>query len=588
MNALLERTIRIPIIEDDDDDYELTCDVLDDITDFRYTTEWARDYDAGISAIESVTHDICLLDNRLGGDSGLELLNALNGDITALPIIMLTGVVDREIDQAAMEAGASDFLIKDQLRPELLERAIRYATERHRLHVELEQLAKYDALTGLANRILFQDFLSGAIGRADRGKRPLALLFLDLDRFKYVNDTLGHDTGDALLAAVAQRLKACVRTGDLVARLGGDEFAIVLDDIGTDGNAERVARNIIEKLAQPCEIGKHEVRAQTSIGIAIYPNAGNDADGLVKAADTAMYEAEHQGRNTYRLFASPMQTAALEAAVLENAIAEDVAQDQFGVHFQPQIDVTNGVIIGMEALARWRRHPPSTFILAAERSGLIIPLGDRVMQHACMQFSRWRQSGLVGQDTRLSVNVSAVQLKGDGLFESVSRVLEASGLPPEILELELTETAMMENPENAVSVLERLDRLQVRIVADDFGTGYSSLTYLNQLPIRTLKIDRSFVKDIGIAHQNEAIIKATIGLAGNLGLDVVAEGVETEAQGAFLLANGCRVMQGWLFSRALPPEAMERRLIAEPFGPLVRTSHCDVNKTPRSINTVGT
>ena len=585
MNALLERTIRILIIEDDD--YELTCDVLDSVADLRYTIEWARDYETGLSAIRSAAHDVCLLDNGLGGDSGLDLLNALNGATAAFPIIMLTGVADRRTDQAAMEAGASDFLVKDQLGPKLLERAIRYASERHRLRAELEQLAKYDALTGLANRVLFQDFLSGAIARADRGKRSLALMFLDLDHFKYVNDTLGHATGDALLTAVAQRLKACVRTGDLVARLGGDEFAIVLDDIGTTDNAERVAQNIIEKLEQPCDINNHEVRAQTSIGIAIYPIAGNDADELVKAADTAMYEAKHHGRNTYRLFASPMQIAALGAALLERAIAEDVKRNQFGIHFQPQVDAATGEMIGMEALARWQQHPPSTFIPAAERSGLIIPLSDQLLLRACTQFSHWRQSGLVNEGTRLSFNISAVQLKGDGLFESVARALEASGLPAAVLELELTETAMMDDPENAIAILERLDQLHVRIVTDDFGSGYSSLSYLNRLPIRTLKIDRSFVKDIGIDKQNETIIKATIGLTQSLGLDVVAEGVETEAQAAFLLDNGCRVMQGWLFSRALSSEAMEKRLMAGPFEPLVRTSYNDADATCFTAVSIG-
>ena len=587
MQASQEQSTRILLIEDDDADYELTCAMLDDVPGVHYAIEWARDYDAGLKAIRSAAHDVCLLDNRLGGRSGLDLLDTRGGAIAALPIIILTGVVDRRVDEAAMEAGASDFLVKDQLSPNILERAIRYATERHRLRAELEHLAKYDALTGLASRVLFQDFLDGAMARADRGKRPLALLFLDLDHFKYINDTFGHVTGDALLAAVAQRLKACVRTGDLVARLGGDEFAIILDDIGTTDNAARVARNIVEALKQPCEIAGHEIHAQMSIGIALYPNGVSDSAELIKAADTAMYEAKHQGRNTYRFFAPSMQQAALVAVDLEAALAQDVAKDQFAIHFQPQVDAATGVIVGMEALARWRRHPPSIFIPAAERSGLIIPLGDRILRRACTQFSRWWQSGLTGVDARLSVNVSAVQLKGNSLIESVSKALEASGLPAHVLELELTETAMMDDPDNAVAVLERLDRLGVIIVTDDFGTGYSSLTYLNRLPIRALKIDYSFVKDIGIDEQSETIIKATIGLTQNLGLDVVAEGVETEAQAAFLLDNGCRVMQGWLFSRALPPEAMERRLAAGPFDPLRVREYDHADVTGPTILSVG-
>ncbi|MCZ6896085.1 MAG: EAL domain-containing protein [Gammaproteobacteria bacterium] len=587
MQAAREEMTRILLIEDDEADYELTCAMLDDVSGVHYEIDWARDYDDGLKAIRAGAHDVCLLDNRLGGRSGLDLLDACGGAVAALPIIILTGVADRQVDEAAMGAGAADFLVKDQLSPNILERAIRYATERHRLRAELERLAKYDALTGLASRVLFQDFLDGAMARADRGKRPLALLFLDLDHFKYINDTFGHVTGDALLAAVAQRLKTCVRTGDLVARLGGDEFAIILDDIGTTDNAARVARNIVEALKQPCEIAGHEIHAQTSIGIALYPNGVSDSAELIKAADTAMYEAKRQGRNTYRFFAPSMQQAARVAVDLEAALAQDVAKDQFAIHFQPQVDAATGIIVGMEALARWRRHPPSTFIPAAERSGLIIPLGDRLLQRACTHFSRWWQSGLAGVDARLSVNISAVQLKGDILIESVLKALEASGLPAHALELELTETAMMDDPDNAVAVLEQLDRLGVIIVTDDFGTGYSSLTYLNRLPIRALKIDYSFVKDIGIDEQSETIIKATIGLTQNLGLDVVAEGVETEAQAAFLLDNGCHVMQGWLFSRALPPEAMERRLAAGPFAPLRFGGYDHADVTGATIVTVG-
>ena len=553
---------RILLVEDDDEDFSLTRDMLADVADHRYELDWARTYETGLKAIDSGAHDACLLDNLLGKRSGLELLNACGGVGAPLPIIMLTGIHDRRIDQATMEAGASDYLVKGQLNPTMLERAIRYATERHRMRGELEQLAKYDSLTGLANRMLFHDFLLGAIGRSQRSHRGLALMFLDLGHFKEVNDTHGHIAGDALLVEVGQRLQACVRTGDLVARLGGDEFAIILDDVDSADDVHSIARNILNTLRPPCTLGDQAVRARASIGVAIFPTDAGTPDELVKAADTAMYDAKRHGRDTYRLFATPMTKAAETASKIERSLAEDVAADKILAHYQPQFDVRTGKIVGVEALARWGDISPETFIVSAERSGLIVELGHNLLHRACKQFGAWRQAGLLDAGARLSVNISAVQLKGDELLHTVASALEASGLPPQALELELTETAMMEDPDKAVSILEQLDRLNVRSVMDDFGTGYSSLTYLSHLPIRALKIDRSFVNNIGVNQQNEMIIKTIIGLTSNLGLDLVAEGVETEAQSSFLLANDCSVMQGWLYERALPPEDMEKRLKA--------------------------
>ncbi|MFT4563430.1 MAG: putative signal transduction protein with EAL and GGDEF domain [Gammaproteobacteria bacterium] len=308
------------------------------------------------------------------------------------------------------------------------------------------------------------------------------------------------------------------------------------------------------------------MQARTSIGVALFPNDGDTSDELVKAADSAMYDAKRYGGDTYRLFTKPMKKAAHTASKSERSLSDAIAANNIVAFYQPQFDVRTGKIVGIEALARWDDVSPETFIVAAERSGLIIPLAHNCLHRACKQFSAWRRAGLFDEDTRLSVNISAVQLMCDEFLSTVASALEASDLPPQALELELelelTETAMMQDPDKAVSILEQLLRLNVRSVMDDFGTGYSSLTYLSHLPVRGLKIDHSFVENIGINPQNEMIIKTIVGLASNLELGLVAEGVETEAQSSFLLANHCYVMQGWLYARAMPPELIEERLKA--------------------------
>ncbi|MFT4563436.1 MAG: diguanylate cyclase (GGDEF)-like protein [Gammaproteobacteria bacterium] len=383
---------------------------------------------------------------------------------------------------------------------------------------------------------------------------------MDLDFFKFVNDTHGHSVGDELLAEVANRLSACVRCGDLVARLGGDEFAIVLDDISSVANACVAAENVLDALKKPCEIAGQKIHAHASIGVALYCSGFGSAAKLINAADTAMYETKNNGRNGYRIFSSPMQQANDAAANLERALAEDVATNKISIHFQPQIDIRSGMVSGIEALARWHRQSPADFIPVAERSGLIVRLGDQILRRSCIHFGHWRRQALVSPAARLAVNISAGQLKGNHLVRSVQNALRDSSLPADSLELELTETAVMDDPDNALAVLSELHDLGVRIVLDDFGTGYSSLVHLKRLPICALKIDRSFVNDIGIDGQSETIIRAIVGLANNLGLDMVGEGVETEAQAEFLLSCGCQNMQGWLYSRAISPEELMARL----------------------------
>ena len=335
MQTSSDSATRILLVEDDEDDYILTRDLLDSVPDYRYSLEWVAGYDDALATIRFKPYDVCLLDNRLGEQNGIDLLTAIGEVGAPMPIIMLTGIADRHVDESAMRAGVSDFLVKDKLSPELLERVIRFSIDRYRLTAKLELLAKYDSLTGFANRMLFQDFLAGAIGRADRGSRQLGLMFLDLDFFKYINDTYGHLAGDELLVEVANRLKSCVRTGDVVARLGGDEFAIVLDDIGSVANAPVAAENVLDALKKPFNISSQKIQAHASIGVALYSKGYGTPAKLINAADTAMYEAKNNGHNGYRIFSWPTKEGTDTVAQLERTLAEDIESNKISIHFQP-------------------------------------------------------------------------------------------------------------------------------------------------------------------------------------------------------------------------------------------------------------
>lgn len=564
----LVKAVRLLVIDDNQGDYILTRELLHDVEDTRYEVDWASDGQAALKTMEAQEHDAYLLDHHLGALSGLDLLSEIKSRGMIRPIIMLTGLCDRSLDHHAMNAGACDYLVKGELTSALLERSIRYAIERNRLLTELESAANKDALTGLANRRNFQEFLDGAVARTHRGENRLGLLFIDLDHFKEVNDQLGHDIGDQLLVKVAERLSGCVRRGDLVSRLGGDEFAIILDAIGHPENATRVAQKILHTLAtHPISVADEPISVGTSIGVAICPDDASDGAGLIKAADTAMYEAKKAGRNDYRCFQGHMQSQALRRAEIHRALGDALANQEFSLAYQPQVVATSGLIVGMEALLRWSRRGeqigPAEFIPIAEDHGLIGPIGDWVLDTACKQYAAWQRRGLLPEGLILAVNVSAQQLDRGGLLESIERILEATGMRPSTLELEITETSTMRDADTAVEELRRINALGVRIALDDFGTGYSSLNHLKQLPIQTLKIDRSFVKDTLSEESSAVLVKGTLALARALGLTTVAEGVETQAQREFLIANRCGIMQGYLFHKPLSPAAFESLLIDE-------------------------
>ena len=433
----------------------------------------------------------------------------------------------------------------------------------------LRHLAYHDPLTGLPNRLAFETQLSQAIADCDRQGKQLALMLIDLDNFKNINDSLGHHVGDELLQKVAVRLRQTLRSSDLVARLGGDEFVVLLPTLDDPLIAARVAALLQANLADSYQVAEHILYATPSIGIGLYPDDGPDPSTLLRNADTAMYYAKKAGRNNHQFYAPKMNASASERLHLENTLRHAVASmapgiSEFELHFQPQIDTGSGQVSAVEALLRWNSPKlgsvsPARFIPVAEESGLMQPLGDWVIWEACQHARAFRDAGL---KLRMSINVSAQQLRHENLLLLIRGAMSCYDLSPADIELEITETTAMQNPEVTLSILDQLAAMGIKLAIDDFGTGYSSLSYLKHLPIHRLKLDRSFVTDIETDPNDAAICTATIALGHSLGLELVAEGVETQAQRDFLARLDCDVLQGYLFSKPLPFEEIVGYLLA--------------------------
>ncbi len=438
-------------------------------------------------------------------------------------------------------------------------------TERRIADQRLTYMAHHDVLTGLPNRTLLGDRVEQAIARAARSGRKLAVLFLDLDRFKNVNDSLGHTVGDQLLQAVSARLKTCMRAEDTAARLGGDEFIVSLPDLADAAEAAQVAERMLAMLAEPCSVAGHKLPAAASIGIAVYPDDGNNAQTLLRNADTAMYHAKESGRGNYQFFNAKMNERVSRRLATETSLRRALEHGEFVLHYQPLVHLASGRIDGAEALLRWpqsdhRVVSPADFIPVAEDSGLIVPLGEWVLREACRQAQAWQalRPGL-----RVAVNLSPRQFRQANLVAVVEQALCDAGLAPPLLELELTEGMLMHHADDTVQTLAALHALGVRMAIDDFGTGYSSLSYLKRFPIDTLKVDRSFVKDLGRDADDAAIVTAVVAMAHGLNLAVVAEGVETEAQARYLRSLSCDLVQGFHFGRPMAAADFAARLGAE-------------------------
>jgi diguanylate cyclase (GGDEF)-like protein/PAS domain S-box-containing protein len=425
------------------------------------------------------------------------------------------------------------------------------------MSLQLSHMAQYDVLTDLPNRTLLNDRLTQAIASARRHDAGLAVLFVDLDRFKQINDSFGHAMGDALLQSVAHRLLACVRTSDTVSRLGGDEFVILLSELDHVEDAVIAANKVLSALAAPHRVAQHDLDVTVSIGVSTFPFDGQDAETLIKNADTAMYHAKENGRNNYQFFEQGMNDRAVGRQVLEGSLRHALERQEFVLHFQPKVNLETGAITGSEALIRWLHPdrglvPPAQFVPIAEDSGLILPIGQWVLREACRQARAWLDGGLGPMP--VAVNISTLEFRSKHFLEGIRAILLETGLPPHFLELELTESVLMQHPESTVSVLRALKSIGVRLAVDDFGTGYSSLSYLRRFPIDVLKLDRSFVHDIASPETNDAsIVSAVITMGKSLKYRVIAEGVETEEQLAFLQAHRCDEGQGFYFSPPAPP-----------------------------------
>ena len=429
--------------------------------------------------------------------------------------------------------------------------------ERAAQEERIRHQAYHDSLTGLPNRASFAEHLDEAMRRAKRAGWPLALLFLDLDNFKRVNDSLGHDAGDRLLRVAAERIRRAVREADMLFRMGGDEFTVLLEDVRGPEEAAMVASRVLEAMAEPLQLQHHEISVTASIGIALYPRDDVVAEHLLKSADTAMYRAKELGRNRYAFFAPEMNERVESQMLIEAALRRALKNREFVLHFQPRVSAASGRATGAEALLRWR-HPewgvvePARFVPLLEETGMVVPVGAWVLAEACRHAKAWQDAGL--PPMRVSVNLSSRQFRSETLFDSVTEALRASRLQPELLELELTESLLVENVEHAMGVMGKLKAIGTAISIDDFGTGYSSLGYLKRFPIDSLKIDKSFVRDIATSPKDAAIVKAISALARSLGIGLIAEGVEEVWQAEYLRGQQCTEMQGFLFSHPLPQE----------------------------------
>ncbi|MEM7504260.1 MAG: EAL domain-containing protein [Pseudomonadota bacterium] len=562
--------VRVLLVEDNRFDYDLTRRHLADFTRPSYRLDWAATFDDALGAIRENIYDVLLFDHRLADASGLELLQVTREMDVSAPVIFLTGIDDAAADREALSAGASDYLVKSELTPGLLDRSIRYAIERENLLHELEQAAHRDALTGLANRRCFLSHLRDALRRSDRTGLVVGLLLIDLDHFKEVNDRFGHEAGDQVLCEVAALIKERVRNVDLVARLGGDEFSVVLEGMNSPENAQMVANDIVAMLkVRSLRIGDARISVGASIGLAFSGEEMKDVAVLMRAADTAMYEAKRNGRNRQQLFRSELQHAALKRAEINQALPGAIANGELRLHYQPQYSVSEQRVVAAEALVRWqcgdRLLGPGEFIPIAEEGEVIHELGAWVIRESCRQLGLWRAAATVPAEFVLTLNLSAKQLVKPSVVDIVRASLTVNQIRPESIELEITESAAMRESDLVRRTLAGLRQLGVRLALDDFGTGFSSLSYLSRVPVDTIKIDRSFVQFCEDNAEHATLVRGTLGFANSLGLSVVAEGVETPGQRDFLRANGCDVMQGYLFQKPCTARQFEQALSGD-FG----------------------
>jgi diguanylate cyclase len=562
------RAVRVLIVEDNPGDAILVREMLREVDPLGFELSHADRLSAGIDQLLGVGADCVLLDLSLPDAEGLDALTQVQSVSLDVPVIVFSGRSDERIAVRAVQEGAQDYLIKGQVDGRLLARSINYAVERKRVEVELAHQALHDALTGLPNRGLFLDRLEQALARLSRHASALAVLFCDLDRFKIVNDSLGHGAGDLLLVDVARRLWDVLRAGDTAARFGGDEFVILCEDISGPHEAVAIAERVTAALAAPFVLGEDEAFVRTSIGIATATGEHARPEALLRDADAAMYRAKERGGGVYEVFDDDMRARAVKRLETENALYRAIERREFVLHYQPQVGLATGAVAATEALIRWQ-HPergivsPGEFIGLAEETGLVFEIGAWALREACLQQARWTELRRQGAPLRMSVNLSARQCAHPDLVDLVATTLRETGVDPATICLEITETAVMADMEAGVGVLDQLRTLGVSLAIDDFGTGWSSLRALQRFPVDEVKIDKSFVDGVAVDPEEAAIVAAVVSLSHALGLRTVAEGVETVAQVDRLRNLGCDVAQGYFFWRPAAPADLTT-LLSEP------------------------
>lgn len=547
----------ILVLADDESRAHLIRTQLQRSKPLTYDVHHFDSLDAGCQWLgESPSCEAAFVNLHLRDARGLDVVTALQRLRPQLPVIVLGGYRDEPLATQSLKAGAQDFLIHDRLDGEALSRSLRYAIERKRSEQSLIYLAHHDALTGLGNSLLLRERLAAAIARAEKRDRKVVVWFIDLDNFKSVNDRYGHDAGDLLIEEIGRRLRVSVREGDTIARLGGDEFVLISEHT-EEYEVSMVAERLLETIRDPVRVQEHTVHVTASIGAALFPDNGGNVAELLKSADSAMYRAKDLGRDTFQVLTEELHAEVIKEMKLGRDLTAAVEKEDFLLFYQPQIQIRDGRMLGVEALLRWK-HPedgivgPGRFIGWLESTSNIVRVGEWVLRQAARQAKRWLDEG---EALRVAVNLSARQFERGDIVETVRRVLDESGLPAHLLELEITESVLMQDFEKAVAILSELRSLGCRVAMDDFGAGYSSLSYLKHFPVDVLKIDRSFITD---APSDPTILKAIVALGKNLGLEVIAEGVETKEQ--LQVLGACDGFQGFLAARPQPPEKIRRCL----------------------------
>ncbi len=568
--------ISILYIEDNEGDIRLLKDLLHNARDGKYEITTTVTLKGGLAQLADNQFDVVLTDLKLPDSDGVNTITRIQEQEPSIPIVVISAQDCEEIALQVVQRGAQDYLVKGQGDGLLISRSIEYSIERKRNEQGLSYLANYDGLTGLANRLLFRERLDRALIRADRNKTLVALLVIDLDRFKNINDTLGHDAGDQLLIKVAGRLEQCTREGDTIARLGGDEFTIIMEDVKAFEDAVKIVDKVLNGMKNSFDLLSREIYVSPSVGISMYPLDDTDAGNLLKNADSAMYSAKESGRNCYRFYTVDMNKKLLLNLNMEAKLRRAIERQEFVLNYQPKFDIHTQELLGAEALIRWHCPDdnvisPAVFIPLAEETGLIGVITDWVIKEACRQNSEWQQQGYA--PIRMAINISPRQFAQENISRRIFNQIICADLAPKYVELEITEGALMDDVEKSNQILKELKGRGIHISIDDFGTGYSSLSYLKKFHIDTLKIDQSFVRDIMEDADDAAIVSAVIAMAKSLRLNVIAEGVETPDQLNYLAAKGCNEAQGYLLGKPVTAKEFTKFFDSKVVSPTIKLAH---------------